>query len=107
MLLPLVAIAGVFFWAGRLGKQPSASRLAVWVAYGLVAIGGLTIFVGLGSGLLVATSAIGGEAIEPSQKARRLAEGISEAMNCGALGLLFLGVAAAWIAFWKWRSRRP
>jgi biopolymer transport protein ExbB/TolQ len=31
---------------------------------------------------------IGTSSVEPSQKARRLAEGISEAMNCSALALL-------------------
>ena len=39
-------------------------------------------------GLIRAFSAVGGENIDPSQKARILAEGISEAMNCTAWGLL-------------------
>ena len=32
--------------------------------------------------------AVGGESVDPSQKARILAEGISEAMNCTAFGLI-------------------
>jgi biopolymer transport protein ExbB/TolQ len=39
-------------------------------------------------GLIKAFAAVGGESIDPSQKARILAEGISEAMNCTAWGLL-------------------
>jgi biopolymer transport protein ExbB len=39
-------------------------------------------------GLVQAFGAVGGESVDPSQKARLLAEGISEAMNCTAFGLL-------------------
>ncbi len=39
------------------------------------------------SGLVKAFVAVGGESVDPSQKARILAEGISEAMNCTALAL--------------------
>jgi biopolymer transport protein ExbB len=39
-------------------------------------------------GLIKAFGAVGGESIDPSQKARILAEGIAEAMNCTAFGLL-------------------
>jgi biopolymer transport protein ExbB/TolQ len=39
-------------------------------------------------GMIKAFGAIGGESVDPSQKARILAEGISEAMNCAAFGLV-------------------
>jgi hypothetical protein len=41
-------------------------------------------------GVIKAFGAVGGESIDPSQKARILAEGISEAMNCTAIGLLLM-----------------
>ena len=44
-------------------------------------------------GLIKAFTAVGGEGVDPSQKARILAEGISEAMNCTAFGLLSAVVA--------------
>jgi biopolymer transport protein ExbB/TolQ len=44
-------------------------------------------------GLIKAFGAVGGESVVPSQKARILAEGISEAMNCTAFGLL-VGIPA-------------
>jgi biopolymer transport protein ExbB/TolQ len=39
-------------------------------------------------GLIKAFGAVGGESVDPSQKARILAQGISEAMNCTAFGLI-------------------
>ena len=51
-------------------------------------------------GLIKAFGAVGGESVDPSQKARILAEGISEAMNCTAFGLStgIIGLAAfAWL----------
>jgi biopolymer transport protein ExbB len=48
------------------------------------------------SGLIVSFGAVSGESVDPSQKARILAEGISEAMNCTAFGLIvaILGLVA-------------
>jgi biopolymer transport protein ExbB/TolQ len=40
------------------------------------------------TGLIKSFGAVGGESVDPSQKARILAEGISEAMNCTAFGLI-------------------
>jgi biopolymer transport protein ExbB/TolQ len=50
-------------------------------------------------GLIRAFGAVGGEAIDPSQKARILAEGISEAMNCTAFGLIAAIIALMGFAF--------
>src|SRR5262249_61049016 len=43
---------------------------------------------GTTTGLIKSFGAVGGESVDPSQKARILAEGISEAMNCTAFGLM-------------------
>src|SRR6186997_3267344 len=45
------------------------------------------------SGLITSFGAVSGESVDPSQKARILAEGISEAMNCTAFGLIVALVA--------------
>ena len=46
---------------------------------------------GTGVGLIKVMGATGGESLDPAQKARIVAEGISEAMNCAAgVGVLFL-----------------
>jgi hypothetical protein len=47
----------------------------------------------------IAFAAVGGESVDPSQKACILAEGISEAMNCTAFGLLSAIVALMGFAF--------
>jgi len=50
-------------------------------------------------GLIKAFGAVGGESVDPSQKARILAEGISEAMNCTAFGLISAITALVGFAF--------
>lgn len=50
-------------------------------------------------GLIKAFGAVGGESIDPSQKARILAEGIAEAMNCTAWGLLSAIICLMGFAF--------
>ena len=61
-------------------NQPEAPFLA-----NLAMLSGL---LGTVSGLIVSFGAVSGESVDPSQKARILAEGISEAMNCTAFGLI-------------------
>ena len=61
-----------------LGTKLIASVVAASAAFG--ALGTLL-------GLVMAFGAVGGESVDPSQKARILAEGLSEAMNCTAFGL--------------------
>lgn len=56
------------------------------------------------------TLAAVGESDGPAENARRLAEGISEALNCVALVGAVALVAALWLLFatWRWHwSRRP
>ena len=50
-------------------------------------------------GLIKAFGAVGGESIDPSQKARILAAGISQAMNCTAFGLISAIIALMGFAF--------
>jgi biopolymer transport protein ExbB len=50
-------------------------------------------------GLIKAFGAVGGESVDPSQKARILAEGISEAMVCTAFGLISAITALMGFAF--------
>ena len=44
------------------------------------------------AGLIKSFGAVGGESVDPSQKARILAEGIAEAMNCTAFGLSLIHI---------------
>jgi hypothetical protein len=102
LFAPLISVVALAAWARRLQKH-GAPRLATAIAFALIAISG---FVTIGGCAGAAIHLTGGGGDEPSQKARALAEGISEAMNCGALALVIASVAAAWMAFWAWRRRR-
>ncbi len=61
---------------------------------------------GIVVGLYTALTADGGESLNPSQKARILAEGISAAMNCAAFVFLLLIPVAAIVGVWIWRRRK-
>lgn len=76
-------------WRRR--KELGFGRLAL-----VFVVGPLVLFGALGTlvGLVSAFAAVGGESVDPSQKARILAEGIAQAMNCTAFGILF-GVPSA------------
>jgi hypothetical protein len=61
----------------------------VLIVYGLLFVPAV---LGATVGLVKSFGAVGGESVEPSQKARVLAEGISEAMN-GAVFAMLIAVA--------------
>jgi len=109
LALPALSVVGAWLGARRLSKRRDVPRFVRWAAFALVVPGAAFIALGLVSGLIVGFGRVSGEAVEPSQKARRLAEGISEAMNCGAVGFLFAIVAALWLGFcaWRWRREEP
>ena len=64
-------------------------------------------------GVLNSFGAVAGESVDPSQKARILAEGISEAMNCTAFalfGLIFLPpvlLTITWKYHWSNAKKTP
>ena len=82
-------------------RRRELPRAALALAFALGA--GTSIGV-LGSitGLIRAFGAIGGESVDPSQRAYILAGGISQAINCTALGALIALPAA--VALW-WTAR--
>jgi hypothetical protein len=78
----------------------------VWIAYGLTGLAGLAIVGGVVSGVMTAIGpARSDDRSDVSGRARFLAEGISEAMNCSALGLIVAVVGIVWAVFWNWRGR--
>jgi phosphotransferase system glucose/maltose/N-acetylglucosamine-specific IIC component len=99
LTLGIVGILVTARWARRLWQRRNelplwrklvmllAILLALWSALGVVI------------GLIKAFGAVGGEAVDPSQKARLLAEGISEALNFTVVSLLVFVPTAIAIAF--------
>jgi len=109
LFVPAVSVVAVWFWARRLGKRPELPRFASWVGYVLATIGAAFVAVGVVFGFFRALGAVSEDQPGVSQKARALAEGISEAMNCGACGFLLAALAALWLGVCslKWRLREP
>lgn len=105
ILLGVIGVVGTTWLvvrAVRRGRELSwVAKLVVVVAV-VAAVAGA---IGTGVGFVNGFGAVGGESVEPSRKARILAEGISEAMNCTAFGLL-IWVPSFTIALVLTRSRR-
>jgi len=70
-----------------LRELPSIAKRTGYLAL-LANLAMLTGLLGTVTGLISSFGAVSGESVDPSQKARILAEGISEAMNCTAFGLI-------------------
>jgi biopolymer transport protein ExbB/TolQ len=89
----LVALlgGGVTVWfVLRVWKRRKSVWLTAKVMAALATASASFGLLGTLTGLVHAFGAIGGERVEPSQKARILAEGNSEAMNCTALVVVVL-----------------
>jgi hypothetical protein len=68
----------------RRTEWPLAARGLAALIVAAAAYGAL----GTLAGLIMAVGAVGGDSIDPSHKARILAEGIAQTMNCIAFGLI-------------------
>jgi len=75
-----------------LREMPKIAARTAYLAL-LANLGMLSGLLGTVLGLIKSFGAVGGESVDPSQKARILALGISEAMNCTAFGLIAALVA--------------
>ncbi|MFZ5893584.1 MAG: MotA/TolQ/ExbB proton channel family protein [Myxococcota bacterium] len=88
LVVALVGAVAPALWTRRLLK--GRKNLPRWLKVLVGVLAASTLFGALGAivGLVKAFGAVGGESVDPSQKARILAEGISEAMNCTTFALL-------------------
>jgi hypothetical protein len=105
LLGPTLAVIALVRWGRRLAKQ-GAPRTLVRAAYVVATIAVLVAVSGYVTAFVVAGHSRGETAGEPSQKARVLAEAISEVMNASAFALFIAGVGGAGIALWARRSSR-
>lgn len=88
LALGFVGLLGTAWWMWRLWKRRAELPTGTKLIAGLVAAAAIYGACGTVAGIVKAFGAIGGESIDPSQKARVLAEAISEAMNMAALGII-------------------
>ena len=96
----------VLLWAARRSRAVehlrSLRRRAIACAIVATFGAGLGVLVGL----IKAFGAVGGESVDPSQKARILAEGISETINCVAVGVVICPLPIAALIAIVIRTRR-
>jgi hypothetical protein len=101
-LVPAASVIGVWIWARRLSQRPEMPPFASRVANGLVILSAVAIVAGIVAGLAVGRGVI--MSAGPIERARGLAEGVSEAMNGSAVGLSVAALTALWLLFctWQW-----
>ena len=108
-LLSFIVAVGVAVllhrWARWLTKRPRAPRILRFLRSTIVVLCAVG-FLSVSYGLIVSFGAVSGESVDPSQKARILAEGISDAMNCYALLGIVLMVIAIGLGIATLRERR-
>jgi len=88
LALALAGAVATVWWSVRVWKRSGELNGWMKALAGIVAATGVLGSLGTVVGLVKAFGATGGESVDPSQKARILAEGIAEAMNSTAAGLL-------------------
>lgn len=86
--LALAGAVATVWWSVRSWKRRRDLNRWAKVLAGIVAASAVLGSVGTLVGLLKVWGATGGTSVDPSQTARVLAEGISEAISCTAAGLL-------------------
>jgi hypothetical protein len=109
-LTPAMLLLPLFAWARWLRRRAAVPRFVVGTSFALLAVGAsVTLFGGAVASLQAETfRAVESGDGAPQERSRVLAEGISEAMNCGALGAVIASVLALWLLFgtWRWHWRR-
>ena len=107
-LLALLGAGATLWLARRVWTRRKSLAPGVQVAAAAVALAVVFGAFGTVIGLVKAVGAVGGESVDPSLKARILAEGISEAMNCTAFALvLWLPGAVVLVVMLKRKTKPP
>jgi hypothetical protein len=105
-LLLLLGVGAAVWFVLRVYKRREQAGPAMKTAAALVALCLVSAFAGTLYGFMHAFGAVDGEHVDPSQKARMLAEGISEAMNCTAFAAIILIPAVIVLALLMRRRKR-
>jgi biopolymer transport protein ExbB/TolQ len=88
LMSTVVGLGGTAWLIRRSWRQSKPASLGLKLASTFVATSALVGAVGACAGVVKAFGAVGGESLDPSQKARVLAQGIAEAMNWTAFGIV-------------------
>ena len=108
ILLALVGAVATAVWSRRLLKRRKDLPLRTRVIDTLVAASAIVGAFGTVIGLVKTFGAVGGVSVDPSQKARLLSEGISEAVNATAFAsFVWLPSVFLLLFITRKRSERP
>ena len=105
IIVPLITLAAAIalaFWARWLGRQYGAPKFVRFMPWAFLA-SWLIGTIGAGVGFVQTFGAVSGESVDPSQKARILAEGISEAINMLAFSVVVILIGAVTMLLLTWR----
>jgi hypothetical protein len=110
MLVELPFAVGLVAWAWWLGGKYGAPRCVRWVGLGCAGVW-LTLAVYSVFGLIESFGSVSAESTDPAQKARVLAENISQSMWSAMLGMgvLAVGLVAMLVLTWRyhWSAKPP
>jgi hypothetical protein len=106
LLLGVLGLAATAWLVRRLWRRRSTTSWVMKLLTAVIVAAAVWGALGTLQGVVRAFGAVGGESVDPSQKARILAEGISEAMNCMAFSLL-IGIPSIIAAVVMTRARKP
>jgi hypothetical protein len=104
VLTNLAAI--VLLWAALHSQAVERLRMLQRRAIACALVATFGAGLGVMFGLIKAFGAVGGQSVDPSQQARVLAEGVSEAINCFAVGLVTAPLPIAVLIAIAIRTRR-
>jgi biopolymer transport protein ExbB/TolQ len=88
VVVGFVGLVATAWWMRRLWTRRNELPWGTKTVAGIVGAAAIFGAVGTVIGIVKAFGAIGAESVDPSQKARMLAEAISEGMNMAGLGII-------------------
>ena len=110
LLVELPIVVALLFWGRWLGGKYGAPRWVRWVGWPIAAVWAVTGALAVHR-LIEGFGALEAGAADPAQKARVLAEGISEAMHVALLGIgvIVAGFVALLVLTWRyhWSAKPP
>lgn len=88
LILAILGAVVTIWWSRRVWGRRKERSLRIRTVAAILVASAVLGALGTVVGLIKAFGAVGGESVDPSQRARILAEGIAEAMNYTAFGMV-------------------
>ena len=102
LFFELPFVVALLFWARWVGGKYGAPRWVRWSGWAVAAAWAVTAVVSI-HGMVESFGAVRGESVDPAQKARALAEGISGAMHAALMGIAVIASGIVFLLVLTWR----